>query len=99
MLNSSYEGLPFTVLEAFAAKIPVVATNIQGTKELVSLETAWPTPSEKAVPLAQAIEDVFTHEDKAQQKVETAYALLQTSFTWEQHIATLKSFIETTKTN
>ena len=32
VLNSSYEGLPFTVLEAFAAKILVVATNIQGIK-------------------------------------------------------------------
>jgi len=35
VLNSTYEGLPHTVLTSFAARIPVVATNIPGTNEAV----------------------------------------------------------------
>ena len=35
VLNSSYEGLPHIVLEAMAAAVPVIATNVGGTGELV----------------------------------------------------------------
>ncbi len=36
VLNSTYEGLPHVVLEAFAQRIPVIATRAGGTLELVS---------------------------------------------------------------
>lgn len=35
VLNSSYEGLPHVVLEAFAARVPVIATAAGGTGEIV----------------------------------------------------------------
>ena len=34
-LNSAYEGLPHVVLEAMAAEIPVIATDVGGTREVV----------------------------------------------------------------
>jgi glycosyltransferase involved in cell wall biosynthesis len=35
ILNSVYEGLPHTVIEALACRVPVVATGIKGTVEVV----------------------------------------------------------------
>lgn len=36
VLNSSYEGLPHIVLEAMSVGVPVIATNIGGTAEVIS---------------------------------------------------------------
>jgi glycosyltransferase involved in cell wall biosynthesis len=38
VLNSTYEGLPHIVLEALQARIPVIATNVGGTSELIQHE-------------------------------------------------------------
>ena len=38
VLNSTYEGLPHIVLEALQARVPVVATNVGGTSELIQHE-------------------------------------------------------------
>lgn len=95
VLNSSYEGLPFTVLEAFAAHIPVVATHIPGTNELVSLDTGWPIPTHHELSVAQGVRDAFEHQSKCATKAESAHALLTQKFSWETHLKKLEEFFTT----
>jgi len=38
VLNSTYEGLPHVLLEAMAAELPVIATNVGGSSEIVEHE-------------------------------------------------------------
>jgi glycosyltransferase involved in cell wall biosynthesis len=53
---SLWEGLPTVILESMAAGVPVVATDIPGTRELIrDLQNGWLVPPADALALAQAI--------------------------------------------
>jgi glycosyltransferase involved in cell wall biosynthesis len=56
VLSSRYEGLPMVVLEAGACGVPVVATDVPGTREVVvDGETGWLAPAGDARELAKAM--------------------------------------------
>lgn len=62
---SIYEGLPITLLEASAAQIPVVATNIDGNNEVVQDGvTGSLVPARSVSSLADAIYDLIINVDK-----------------------------------
>jgi glycosyltransferase involved in cell wall biosynthesis len=53
---STFEGVSLTILEAMAARVPVVATRVGGTPEVVvDGETGMLVPVEEVAPLAQAL--------------------------------------------
>lgn len=56
VLPSLAEGISNTVLEAMAAGLPVIATNVGGNAELVTDDvTGWLVPAQNAESLAQAL--------------------------------------------
>lgn len=56
VLSSRYEGLPLVLLEAGACAVPVVATDVPGTREVVVPgETGWLTPAGDSERLAAAM--------------------------------------------
>lgn len=60
VLSSLWEGLPGVVLEAMASELPVVATAVGGTPELVlDGETGYLVPAESPEKLAQALEKII----------------------------------------
>lgn len=93
VLNSSYEGLPFTVLEAFATKTPVIATGIPGTNELVTTDTGYPTASPDATDVANALRTVFTKPTEAAARAQTAHSLLTQQFSWTEHLHILETLL------
>jgi glycosyltransferase involved in cell wall biosynthesis len=78
VLPSLWEGLPLSVLEAMAAGVPVVATRIGGTDELVrDGETGTLAPPENGPALAEAIRAVLYDRERALRMAAAAHALVE----------------------
>jgi glycosyltransferase involved in cell wall biosynthesis len=73
VLPSRFEGLPMTALEAMASGVPVVATAVDGMRELVADEpgAAWLVPVGDAVALREVVGELL---DDAAARAEQAAA-------------------------
>ncbi|HMF86776.1 MAG TPA: glycosyltransferase [Gemmatimonadaceae bacterium] len=86
VLSSRSEGIPVTLLEAMAAKVPVVATSVGGVPEVVGPEEAILVPSEDTVALAEAIRSVIRDPAAARRRVEAAVHRLHANFGMDRWI-------------
>ena len=65
VLPSLWEGMPNVVLEAMAAGLPVVATAVEGTEDLVIPgATGWLVPPGRPGPLADALREAAADPDR-----------------------------------
>jgi glycosyltransferase involved in cell wall biosynthesis len=73
VISSIYEGLPLTLLEAMAAGTPVVATTVDGVKEVIENEsTGKLVPPREPSSIADAVMTLLNNPDKAQSLSENA---------------------------
>ncbi len=94
ILYSSYEGLPHVILEAFAARCPVVASNILGTNEVaIDDQTAVLAESENPKRLAEAIRNLSWDKKRRERHCINGVKLLKSEFSWNTHIEKLKKLI------
>lgn len=81
VLPSVKEGQPWAVLEAMAADLPIVATNIAGIPEMIENEKSGllvePADSEA---LANAIEKMLTHPSLAHECARNAFTAVREKF-------------------
>lgn len=95
VLNSTYEGLPHTVLTSFAAEIPTVATDIPGTNEALYHEkTGLLVKPDDDQSLAQTIERLLNDPKLAAELARNGTQLLKEKFSWDAHIRTLNSIFK-----
>ena len=95
ILNSRYEGLPHVVIEAMACKIPVIATNISGTKEVVVNEkTGMLIEAGNIEDLVKKIFFLLENEDIRKKLVEEAYKKIVDKFTWDKNLCVLEKTLE-----
>lgn len=76
--SSNWEGFPTVILEAMAAGLPVVATDVGGSCELVRTgETGYLVPPRDPAALASAILHLWQEQPTAQRMAATAQSQIQ----------------------
>ena len=99
VLPSLYEGLPLSVLEAMAAGVPVVATAIGGTDELVSNATGTLVPPADPRALAEGIRALLADRDAAALRAATACDLVLTTHSADAMVASMSALYQSLLTS
>lgn len=95
ILNSGYEGLPHTIIEAMAAEVPVVASRIGGTRDVIKDgETGWLVELGNIDDLLNKVIHVLENEEMRREVVKKAYQKVSSQFSWEKTVAELESVLE-----
>jgi glycosyltransferase involved in cell wall biosynthesis len=80
--------LPFTLLEAMALGVPVVATDVLGTRDVLrDGATGWLVAPGDRAGLAQAVCEVMAHPAETSRRVESARRLVETRFSVDRMVA------------
>jgi len=88
VLPSLWEGMPNSVLEAMAMGTPVVATNVDGTPEVINdFKTGLLVPPENSKALAEAIVTLLEKPELRQQLSEDALQWVKNNFSQDKYIS------------
>ena len=87
VMSSLHEGLAYTILEAVASEVPVVATAVGGIQEFFDEATGLLVPPASVSQLAQAMQRIKEDPALRERLAQAAFRKLQQSFTIEQMAA------------
>ncbi len=94
-LSSVSEGMPLTVLEAMAARLPVVATEVGALPELIEEgKTGFLVPIRHAVAMADKLEEFLANRQLAKSFGEAARHKVEREFTLEQMLQSYAELYE-----
>lgn len=86
--SSLYEGLGYTIIEAMASDVPVIATDVGGVKEFVTLnQTGILIPPQNPDSIARAMQQMAENPKLRRDLAKQAGALVKSTFTIEQMAA------------
>lgn len=94
VLCSDREGLSNAILEAMAAALPVVATDVGGNPELVSERTGILVPPGDAQALASALAGLVADGPRRRELGRQARIRAESEFSWDRALASLESWYE-----
>jgi glycosyltransferase involved in cell wall biosynthesis len=82
LLPSTHEGLPLSILEAQASKVPVLAAPTAGIPEVVADDqTGFLIPANDSAGYARRLEDLMRNPERGQRITETAYSIILREYT------------------
>ncbi|QZP38249.1 glycosyltransferase family 4 protein [Halobaculum magnesiiphilum] len=84
VLPSVWEGHPLTLLEAWAASAPVIASSVEGIEEFVDHgKTGYLVPAKSPGELADALRTTLENPEVARKWGENARQLVEDEYSWE----------------
>ncbi|MBI3408466.1 MAG: glycosyltransferase [Planctomycetes bacterium] len=93
--TSDTEGIPNAVLEAMALETPVVATDVGGTKEIISDGVhGWLTPRRDAEALAQAIGEALSEPARTARIVHAARHRIENELSFSARLRAVEAIYE-----
>ncbi|MST04193.1 MAG: glycosyltransferase [Candidatus Pacebacteria bacterium] len=90
ILSSVKEGLPYTLLEAMSARIPIIGTKTGGITEILNNENGILVNIKNTINIAEAINNIKNSQDLKNKLINNAFAFFK-------HNLTLKNMIENTE--
>jgi glycosyltransferase involved in cell wall biosynthesis len=90
--SKSGEGLPLVALEAMACGLPVIATNVGGTSEIISEDYGKIVPPNSPSSLAEAISE-FSRKDSVVLKKELR-TMMEQRHSWDKNVEKLCAIYE-----
>jgi glycosyltransferase involved in cell wall biosynthesis len=93
--TSRWEGLPTAIIESFASRVPVVATDVVGNRDLVkNNETGVLVATENSAAIARGIEHAFENPDEMATMAEKAYFIALRDYSVESMVRSHESLYE-----
>ena len=93
VLPSVKEGMPWALLEAMAARLPCIATDVGANAWMLQQEAGWIVSKDNAAQLAATMIEVVTRPEEAQIRGENAHQAVATHFplekTYQDNLKTL----------
>lgn len=86
VLPSLWEGLPLTVLEAWDSRIPVIATDVSGSRDVIEDEVTGFIATNTAMGIAQKIEHAWKEKERFPKIVSEAKNSLHSEYSVEQMV-------------
>lgn len=94
VLSSLAEGTPNVVLEAMSCGCPVIATDVNGVREVIEHKTnGYIIPSMDSTAIYQGIENCFNEPDLLKRMADRAYLTIQEKFTIEKSVGQFIEYI------
>ncbi len=90
VLPSVKEGLPYTIIEAMAAEVPVISTDVGGIPELINKETGFLIKPKKPDQIKEKIEYITKNKEKVEKITKRAREKIEKEFSIEQMIRKTK---------
>lgn len=75
VMPSIWEGLPVSLIEAMASKLPIIATDIPAITDVLGMDSATLASKEDARDLAEKLRWAFQHPDHVRKHAQSAYEI------------------------